>query len=56
MKCVCGYEKGYNDDMEIIGDEDFIKLNLITTIKKDWEDRVVDIYCCPKCKTLKLDI
>lgn len=63
MKCVCGYEheEAYrtNDGVEI-GDEKFIYVDFgrYPTIqnKHNYRDESVDIYACPKCGTLKIDI
>lgn len=62
MKCVCGYEhdRGMNDKGKyviIIGDEEFIPINIVATIKDDeWIEKRIAIYACPKCGTLKRDV
>ena len=69
MKCVCGYECvvivedccDFNPQFEV-GNREFFKANLTLTINEkqgDWDhDRLVfkDVYVCPKCGTLKVDI
>lgn len=56
MKCVCGYEKGFDfKNNKDVGDEDFIYVQKIP-IHTEWDgDKIKSIFACPKCGTLKLD-
>ena len=61
MKCVCGYEHdtSWDDDgnMKDIGDEEFIYISghgLYIQGSGYYGDKKVELYACPKCKTLKI--
>ena len=67
MKCVCGYKhEHYNyetDEHESNGDKEFIKLlhPIIRVENKNrgWHEdnaKDVQIYACPDCGTLKIDV
>lgn len=68
MKCVCGYKhEWYNyetDELESNGTKKFIKLknHNIEIENQNWDgwhgsyEVEVDIYACPKCGTLKIDV
>lgn len=57
MKCVCGYEKGTEED---IGDEKFIKLRVAFLMD---DGRALHypivtpnaLYMCPKCGTVRAE-
>lgn len=62
MKCLCGYEKiekWNSEDGEEVGDEKFILVNfgLYPQVRRDYfEDYKIEVYACPKCGTLKIDV
>ena len=67
QKCLCGYihetelfkkEKGY-DKVTTHGDEAFIEVNGNFTRKTDYHlssITEVQVYACPKCGTLKMEV
>ena len=60
MKCVCGYEyeevryQHDEDNIRVKGDEDFIRIKV--NFESERLDYRKDIFVCPKCGTLKIDI
>lgn len=60
MKCVCGYEyeETWNENGHeiLIGDEAFIGLDCHITMRQNLQDKKVNLYACPKCKTVQVDI
>jgi len=62
MKCVCGYE--YREGMigaspygevwgPVLGDEDFI---FCSSMHVEMLGQNIDVWACPKCGTIKLDV
>lgn len=61
MKCICGYEyleKWHTEDNKGVGDKNFItvKFGLYPQIRVDCEDYKTEVYACPKCGILKIDL
>lgn len=61
MKCACGYiyKQGFDDDGDfkvLEGGKPFIDVNLTATISQDYPHYITNIYACPKCGTLKIEI
>ncbi len=65
-KCVCGYEYDYDTVLDdegrfeksiTKGDEDFISVNVVATISKEYRpDQTVQVLACPICGTLQIDM
>lgn len=56
MKCICQYERFFDFDRDKwIGDEEFIFIQKVV-IYNGFKDENKEVYACPKCGTLKLDI
>ncbi len=53
MKCfACNYEKfDSGDELSSVGDEGFIH---IVATNDGWYDYAINLYACPKCKTVRL--
>lgn len=63
MKCVCGYEKGYDhENEEDIGDEEFDKLNVIfltpehqRLYRYEYNSKPNALYMCPRYGTVRAE-
>jgi hypothetical protein len=62
MKCAaCKYEKDWNlddnGDVVDVGNEEFAKINGVTTLTGDYykTETVVSLYVCPKCGTVRYE-
>lgn len=60
MTCICGYTYYCDGSAENVAkgdteDVEFIRLNLVATIKRGWDgEESVTIYACPACHTLQV--
>jgi hypothetical protein len=64
MKCVCGYEYregiigAYPEEVWglVMGDEEFLLLSYVRPLAGEHGGELFNVYACPKCGTIKLDV